>query len=161
MNVGPRAPRFIFYGGKGGVGKTTCAAARAVAEASAGQQVLVVSTDPAHSLGDALATRLRARPKRIRAKRYAFDAIELDAPRAFAAWIEANRVALGDVVEHGTWLDREDVDALLDLSIPGVDELVGLIEIDRWSRARAYDRVVVDTAPTGHTLRLLGAPAVV
>jgi arsenite-transporting ATPase len=128
--------------------------------------VLVVSTDPAHSLGDALATRLGARPTQIRAKRRAFHAIELDAPRALARWVDANRVALGDVLEHGTWLDRDDIDALLDLSIPGVDELVGLIEIDRLSgaprRAKApFDLVVVDTAPTGHTLRLLGAPELV
>ena len=144
--------------------------------------MLVVSTDPAHSLGDALVTRLGVRPTRIRAKRHTFDAIELDAPRALARWVDANRVALGDVLEHGTWLDRDDVDALLDLSIPGVDELVGLIEIDRLSGARRlrasgasaslaearpirkrapYDLIVVDTAPTGHTLRLLGAPELV
>jgi len=127
--------------------------------------VLVVSTDPAHSLGDALATRLGVRPTRIRAMRHAFDAVELDAPRALARWVDEHRAALGDVFEHGTWLDRDDVDALLDLSIPGVDELVGLIEIDRLATdARVkppYDLVVVDTAPTGHTLRLLGAPELV
>jgi len=127
--------------------------------------VLVVSTDPAHSLGDALATRLGVRPTRIRAMRHAFDAVELDAPRALARWVDEHRAALGDVFEHGTWLDRDDVDALLDLSIPGVDELVGLIEIDRLAtdtRVKPpYDLVVVDTAPTGHTLRLLGAPELV
>ena len=127
--------------------------------------MLVVSTDPAHSLGDALATRLGVRPTRIRAMRHAFDAVELDAPRALARWVDEHRAALGDVFEHGTWLDRDDVDALLDLSIPGVDELVGLIEIDRFvTDARVkppYDLVVVDTAPTGHTLRLLGAPELV
>jgi len=68
---------FAFYGGKGGVGKTTCAAARAISEAAAPRRsreaanagsVLVVSTDPAHSLGDALATRLSSSPRRIRAR---------------------------------------------------------------------------------------------
>ena len=97
--------------------------------------------------------------------RHAFDAVELDAPRALARWVDEHRAALGDVFEHGTWLDRDDVDALLDLSIPGVDELVGLIEIDRLAtdtRVKPpYDLVVVDTAPTGHTLRLLGAPELV
>ena len=57
--------------------------------------------------------------------------MELDAPRAFARWLKANRRPLGEILEHGTWLDREDVDALLDLSIPGVDELMGMLEIDR------------------------------
>ena len=164
---------FVFYGGKGGVGKTTCAAARAVAEASSGARVLVVSTDPAHSLGDALGVRLSSRPTAVRRT---LDAVELDASRAFARWLQEHRGPLREILEHGTWLDHEDVDALLDLSIPGVDELVGLIEIARLAApernpsslrgarpvpaktAIGYRLVVVDTAPTGHTLRLLAAP---
>ena len=67
----------------------------------------------------------------------------------------------GTSLEHGTWLDSGDVDALLDLSFPGVDELVGLMEIARLADAKPYDFVVVDTAPTGHTLRLLAAPETV
>jgi arsenite/tail-anchored protein-transporting ATPase len=146
-------PQFHFFGGKGGVGKTTCASAFALAELRRDPRtsVLVVSTDPAHSLRDALGRRLPAR----------LQAIELDAPRAFARWIEQNRSAAGDVLEHGTWLDRDDVDALLELPIPGVDELVGLIAIDRIVQRRRFDVVVVDTAPTGHTLRLLAAPETV
>jgi arsenite/tail-anchored protein-transporting ATPase len=172
--------------------------------------VLVVSTDPAHSLGDALGVKLSAQPRRIRP---GLDAVELDAPRAFARWLKEQRRPLREILEHGTWLDREDVDALLDLSIPGIDELVGLLEIarlagferkaripsavegpqaqdERASRARrhstllgatlrpskgrgtrssrsktvvgyGYDVIVVDTAPTGHTLRLLAAPEAV
>jgi arsenite-transporting ATPase len=158
---------FIFYGGKGGVGKTTCAAARAVASASRGARVLVVSTDPAHSLGDALGARLSSRVSKVRVGRHAIHAVELDAPRALARWIADHRAALGDVLEHGTWLDRHDVDALLDLPIPGVDELVGMVEIVRLAGAGAhpglprYDTVIIDTAPTGHTLRLLAAPRTV
>jgi arsenite-transporting ATPase len=154
---------------------------RAVAEAAAGRQVLIVSTDPAHSLGDAFATTLTATPKRLGAS---LDAMELDAPRAFARWLRDHRRPLGEIFEHGTWLDREDVDALLDLSIPGVDELMGILEIGRLaspdrkgrnahknpvdqnalpaSRApRSYGLIIVDTAPTGHTLRLLSAPETV
>ncbi|HYM23312.1 MAG TPA: ArsA family ATPase, partial [Vicinamibacterales bacterium] len=149
--------RFAFYGGKGGVGKTTCAAARALAEASEGG-VLIISTDPAHSLGDALGLRLRAEPRRVRR---GLDAAELDGTRAFARWLGEHRPALGDILEHGTWLDRADVDAMLDLSLPGIDELVGLIEIERLAAAGPHRLVVVDTAPTGHTLRLLSAPGTV
>ena len=160
--------KFIFYGGKGGVGKTTCASAFALsalrrdrsafALSSTRGRVLVVSTDPAHSLGDALDIKLSATPRQVRR---GLDAVELDAPRAFARWLQNHRRALGDILEHGTWLDSGDVDALLDLSFPGVDELVGLMEIARLASAKPYDLVVVDTAPTGHTLRLLAAPETV
>jgi arsenite/tail-anchored protein-transporting ATPase len=163
----PDTPQFTFFGGKGGVGKTTCAAARAVAAAGSGGRVLVVSTDPAHSLGDALGVRLSGSvsPVRIGARR--LWAVELDGPRAFRRWLVDHRRALGDIVEHGTWLDREDVDALLGLSIPGVDELIAMVEIVRLAGAASgtlknlYDLVIVDTAPTGHTLRLLAAPETV
>jgi arsenite/tail-anchored protein-transporting ATPase len=150
--------RFSFYGGKGGVGKTTCAAARAVTEAASGRRVLLISTDPAHSLGDALGVRLTPTPRRIRAR---LSAVELDASRAFRRWLLQHRRPLGDILEQGTWLDREDVEALLDLSIPGVDELVALLEITRLANPHATDCVVVDTAPTGHALRMLAAPETV
>jgi arsenite-transporting ATPase len=129
-----------------------------VAESAAGRRVLVVSTDPAHSLGDALAVRLSSVPRVIRPR---LQALELDAPRAFARWLAEHRRPLGDILEHGTWLDRDDVETLLDLSIPGIDELVGLLEITRLSRSASADLIVVDTAPTGHTLRLFAAPEAV
>jgi arsenite-transporting ATPase len=154
--------KLIFYGGKGGVGKTTCASAFALATASPNKKpsdrMLIVSTDPAHSLGDAFGLRLSSAPRRIRR---GLDAVELDARRAFARWLRENRRALGDILEHGTWLDATDVDTLLDLSFPGIDELVGLMEIERFARSGQYDVIVVDTAPTGHTLRLLAAPETV
>jgi arsenite/tail-anchored protein-transporting ATPase len=134
--------------------------------------VLAVSTDPAHSLGDVLAARLSSRPQRVRlagrvggAGRVGLSgtlhAAEIHAGRAFARWLRAHQQALGDIVEGGTWLDREDVDALLGLSIPGIDELVGLSEVIRLAESHEYNEVIVDTAPTGHTLRLLAAPETV
>jgi arsenite-transporting ATPase len=88
-------------------------------------------------------------------------ALEIDARRAFARWLDRHRRALGDILEHGTWLDRDDVDALLELPVPGLDELMGLREVARHAIAGTYDEVVVDTAPTGHTLRMLSSPAAV
>jgi arsenite/tail-anchored protein-transporting ATPase len=168
-------PRFRFFGGKGGVGKTTSAAARAIATVERGRRVLLVSTDPAHSLGDALARRLSARPAAIRARRGTLTAVELDADRALDRWMAARRRPLRTIAERGTYLDEDDVDRLLALSMPGVDELIGLLELHRLANAapremalRAAGRstaeaspemlVVVDTAPTGHTLRLLAMP---
>lgn len=161
-------PRFRFFGGKGGVGKTTIAAASALHAAEHGDRVLLVSTDPAHSLGDALGRRLSARPTRIPTRRGVLAAVELDADRALERWLAARRRPLRTIAARGTYLDEDDVDRLLALSLPGVDELIGLIELHRLAtesaRRAARDgrpiahRVAVDTAPTGHTLRLLAMP---
>jgi arsenite-transporting ATPase len=158
---GAGGPEYRFFGGKGGTGKTTCAAAAAIAAAEAGRRVLVVSTDPAHSLGDALALPLGPRPRPVRTRRGRLDAVELDADRALAAWLAPRKAALRAIAERGTYLDDEDVERLFRLSLPGVDELIGLVELARLARAGAYERVVVDTAPTGHTLRLLAMPETV
>ena len=146
------------------MGKTTCAAAYAVAAARRGRRVLAVSTDPAHSLGDALGVRLGPAVAAVSlGRRRSLQAVELDAPRAFRRWLAEHRRALGDIVEHGTWLDRADVDALLELSLPGIDELMGMLEIVRLAAPSrgGYEAVVVDTAPTGHALRLLSSPGAV
>ncbi|HMC33600.1 MAG TPA: TRC40/GET3/ArsA family transport-energizing ATPase [Myxococcales bacterium] len=146
---------FSFFAGKGGVGKTTCAAAEAVLFAARGRRVLAVSTDPAHSLGDALGERLSARPRRVHRGLFA---AELDADRALSRWFQKRERAFRVLASRGTYLDDEDVDQLLSQSLPGVDELIGLVELTRLAAAGEYDRVVVDTAPTGHTLRLLAMP---
>ena len=151
-------PRFSFFAGKGGVGKTTCAAAAALAAAERGHRVAVISTDPAHSLGDALARRLGAAPRRVPTRAGRLDAVELDADRALARWLAPRRPTLRTIAERGTYLDDEDLERLLRLSFPGVDELMALVELARLARQGAYDTVVVDTAPTGHTLRLLDMP---
>jgi arsenite-transporting ATPase len=153
--------RFHFFGGKGGVGKTTCAAAMAVAAAERGRRVLLVSTDPAHSLGDALDRRLSGRPARVATRAGRLGAVELDAERALARWLRARRGALHAIAVRGTYLDDDDIERLLRLSLPGVDELIGLLELTRMAAAGRYQEVVVDTAPTGHTLRLLAMPETV
>jgi arsenite-transporting ATPase len=141
--------------------------------AEAGARVLLVSTDPAHSLGHVFEQRFTALPRRVRvakprvagrsARRTAvpgtLDVVELDADRALDRWIGERRVALKQIVGRGTYLDDDDIDSLLRLAFPGVDELIGLLELTRLAEAGQYPEVVVDTAPTGHTLRLLGMPA--
>jgi len=120
--------------------------------------VLLVSTDPAHSLGDVLGVRIGPRVTRVGTPRGGLRAVELDADRALARWMAERRAVLRTVALRGTYLDAEDVDRFLQLSLPGVDELIGLVELHRLAGADAYDQVVVDTAPTGHTLRLLAMP---
>jgi arsenite-transporting ATPase len=85
-------------------------------------------------------------------------AVEIDAAAALERWLESRRDALARIVLRGTWLDEDDVSRLLRMSLPGIDELAALLEISRLASGGAYDLVVVDTAPTGHTLRMLHTP---
>lgn len=132
--------------------------------------MLLVSTDPAHSLRDVLgaapaattdagARRAPSRPSKVWRVAPRLHAVELDADAALARWIGERRGALRRIVGRGTYLDEDDIDALLRLAFPGVDELIGLLELRRLATSGPWDRVVVDTAPTGHTLRLLAMPA--
>jgi arsenite/tail-anchored protein-transporting ATPase len=149
--------RYRFVGGKGGVGKTTCAAAMAVDSARSGLSTLVISTDPAPSLGDALGQRLGPAPCAVRGIAR-LHAVEIDAAASLGRWLDARRATLEAIVLRGTWLDRGDVEELLRLSLPGIDEVAALFEIAELGARAAYDRVIVDTAPTGHLLRMLGMP---
>lgn len=156
----PRAaPTFHFVGGKGGVGKTTCSAALGIVASATGRRVLVASTDPAPSLGDAFDVRLSSRPRRIIAPGRQLFAVELDASASFRRWITSRQHLLESIALDGTWLDEEDVARLVRLSLPGIDELAALFEISVLARSSRFDHVVVDTAPTGHTLRMLALPA--
>ena len=168
-------PLTIFVGGKGGVGKTTVSSALAVNLASdfiKDLKVLVVSTDPAHSLGDALDEDLRkARGKPIPmtdpltgGRLYA---CEVDAGAALQdfrenlAAFDINRLADALGVSAGLLEDLglREFSGLLNNPPPGLDELVALSNVlDKDSVAGDFDVVIVDTAPTGHTLRLLALP---
>jgi arsenite-transporting ATPase len=114
--------------------------------------------DPAHSLGDALGVDLGPEPRRVFAGGGALLALELDADRALARWMGARKPAFRAIAERGTYLDDDDIERLMRLTLPGTDELIGLLELRRVARAGKYDLVVVDTAPTGHALRLLETP---
>ena len=139
------------------MGKTTCAAAFAVGAARAGQRTLLVSTDPAHSAGDALRRTLTAAPRRVPGAG-PLDALEIDAPKALARWLAPKRATFEAIAVRGTWLDEEDVGRLLRLSLPGIDEVAALMEIGRLGEGGRHDLLVVDTAPTGHALRMLATP---
>jgi arsenite-transporting ATPase len=151
-------PSFRLVGGKGGVGKTTCAAALATRDALAGRRTLLITTDPAPSLADALGTPLTSVPRRIRLARGRLDAAEIDAAAAMARWMRGRAATLRTIAVRGSWLDEDDVRALMELSLPGLDEIAALLELARFGRTGRYDSIVVDAAPTGHTLRLLALP---
>jgi hypothetical protein len=124
-------PSFRLVGGKGGVGKTTCAAALATRDALAGRRTLLITTDPAPSLADALGTPLTSVPRRIRLARGRLDAAEIDAAAAMARWMRGRAATLRTIAVRGSWLDEDDVRALMELSLPGLDEIAALLELAR------------------------------
>jgi len=156
--------RWLLFGGKGGVGKTTCAAAASVRLADT-RRVLLLSTDPAHSLGDVFGARVDDIPRPVPRGPRTLHVREIDAAGEFAAFRRRYedavdeafaRLARGVDVEHSAFRD------LIDLAPPGIDEVIAVAEVaSTLSDARAeYDLVVTDTAPTGHALRLLRTPGV-
>ena len=149
-----RAFRLLLFGGKGGVGKTSCASATALRLANNSPQAkfLLVSTDPAHSLADSLAGALP--PPNLQIS-------ELDAKKCLTEFKGKHGWKLAEIASRGTFLDDGDISELLDLSLPGLDELMALLEISRWAQADLFKCIVVDTAPSGHTLRLLAMPALI
>ncbi|MFB6092047.1 MAG: ArsA family ATPase [Haloquadratum sp.] len=196
------APDYVLYGGKGGVGKTTMAAATALASAAAGTATLVVSTDPAHSLSDTLGVDVPAEPTRIREEMPLYAAeIDPDAvvagpfggdldgagqgtgasgPDAGGGFDRDADVAddpfaegpdggvgadgpAGEAAEQSPFGDLGGMEEILGGamgpgSMPGADEAAAMQQLLEYLDDPRFDRVVVDTAPTGHTLKLLELP---
>ncbi|WP_073482077.1 ArsA family ATPase [Streptoalloteichus hindustanus] len=148
--------RVLLFTGKGGVGKTTLAAATAAHLARSGRKVLVVSTDPAHSLADVLGTPAGPEPSEVDSEAGGgLFVSHVDTRRLVDdAWRELRR-HLGTVLA-GAGVDELAAEELTVL--PGVEELLALAEVERLSRGGPWDTVVVDCAPTAETVRLLAVP---
>ena len=144
--------RIILYLGKGGVGKTTISAATAVRAAMDGKRTLVVSTDLAHSLADCLQTSLTSEPKELASHLWAQEVNALDEMRQ--GWGKVQQSMTKTLRKQGINAVLADEIAL----IPGMDEIVSLINIYRNARDGNFDTVIIDAAPTGETVRLLSMP---
>lgn len=151
--------KWIFCGGKGGVGKTTSSCSLATMLALTGRQVLLISTDPAHNLSDAFGQKFGQNPLPVndfeslapipnlpnRGTKGMLYCMEIDPQSTMSDMIE----------EEGTSMLKD-----LGMNIPGVDEAMGFAEVMKLVKGMSYDTVVFDTAPTGHTLRFLSFPTV-
>ncbi len=144
--------RVLLFTGKGGVGKTTTAAATAALAAARGRKTLVLSTDPAHSLADALGVPLRGEPTEVDTGLYA---MQVDTQAAFeASWRDVQGYLRSVLARAGVApLQAAELTVL-----PGAEEVLALLELRAQVASGRWDLVVVDCAPTGETLRLLALP---
>ena len=151
--------RILFFGGKGGVGKTTCAAAVALAASREGKRVLLVSTDPAHSTSDIFEKPFGADEREICR---GLNGLEIDAGVEARRYIDNAKAGIARMFSPAVAREAERQIELAS-AMPGVEEValfdrIGDLIVDRFD---AYDLLVFDTAPTGHTLRLLRMPELV
>ena len=163
---------FILYGGKGGVGKTTMAAATALRLANEGHDTLVVSTDPAHSISDSYGSDVGTEPDQIRDHLWAVEVEAQEAMEEYRGKVEEIPQQEGQG-EGPLGLDLEGLGGIGEelgedmgeifsdaLGAPGADEAAAIFKFIEYMESDEYDYVVFDTAPTGHTLKLLRLPEV-
>ena len=152
-----RRTRIILHTGKGGVGKTTMSTATAIAAARAGHRTLLLSTDPAHSIGDVLDVEVGPGAHAVDGVDGLF-AAQVDTRGRFEeAWSDVRGYLVGVLAARGVAeLQAEELTVL-----PGADEIIALLEVHRQAVGGEYDVIVVDCAPSGESLRLLALPETV
>jgi len=138
----------LLFGGKGGVGKTTISAAAAL-HYSRSRKTILFTTDPAGNLADLFENRQPATGN--------LSIEALNAEDLYSKYLDENLPSFLELGDRGTYLDKEELRRFFELSLPGVDELMAWMRIGEIAEQNPDAIVIVDTAPTGHTLRMLGA----
>lgn len=152
--------QFIMFGGKGGVGKTSMAAASSLrfskeyAKRRVNEKILIFTTDPAPSLADSFGQPIGSEPTAIHGAKNLF-AMEVNAKKVLEEFKKEYGDDIMDILQQGTYLADEEAEEVFSLDIPGLDEVMGLKKITDFMESQEYGLYIVDTAPTGHTLRLL------
>ena len=156
----PKKTNLTFFLGKGGVGKTTVSAAYALhASSKRGRNIVLISTDPAHSLADVLDTSLKSGMQKLRgAGPGTLHVWQVDAGTRFQEFLDQYRDAITQLVEQGTFLSKKEIESFLETTLPGLAEVSALLTISDLLESGKFDEIVVDTAPIGHTLQLFRIP---
>ena len=149
--------KLILFGGKGGVGKTTCSASAGLHFAKKDFKTLIICTDPAHSLADSLEQTVGDGIKQVTGVNN-LSALEVNSEKALQIFKLEYEDEIKNIMETSTQLDKDDVESMFQLQIPGLDELMGFKTIIDLIEEGQYEKYIVDTAPTGHALRLLNSP---
>jgi arsenite-transporting ATPase len=149
--------KFMLFGGKGGVGKTSCSAAASIWAAEHGRKTLIISTDPAHSLSDSFDLQIGSEIKKIKGVKNLYG-LEIDPNKSFEDY--RKNLEQGDISEFQTQSLLEGMGGLTGMTPPGADEALAFAKVLEYIENPDYDLVIFDTAPTGHTLRLLSLPDV-
>ena len=147
-------PRVLLFTGKGGVGKTTIAAASGIEAARRGHRTLIMSSDPAHSLADALDTELEPEPVEVAENLWAQ---EIDLYYSIKKYWGTLRNYILQVFE---WQDVDEILAEEFAALPGMEEAAAFLWVEQFYEAGDYDLLIIDSAPTGETLNLLSLPQV-
>lgn len=150
--------KLIIFGGKGGCGKTTSAAATALylSKSLPQQKILVMSIDPAHSLADSFDIPANSNlPVPVKNNLWS---LEINAAELLEDYKARYGSIMKEIAGRATYFDKQDIDDFFHLSLPGLDEIMAIIHIADLLKSGAYDLVILDTAPTAHTRVLLSLP---
>ncbi len=150
-----RNTQYLLYSGKGGVGKTSLAAADALHLSRKGKKVLLISTDPAHSLSDSFEMKIGGEVKKISKNLFA---VEIDPKKAMEDYKKRFLPQI-EKIGHLKGLGLGDTFDMIGMT-PGIDEVAAMDKFMQYMQSQDYDVIIFDTAPTGHTLRFLSLPDV-
>jgi arsenite-transporting ATPase len=153
MGLSKKETQFYLFAGKGGVGKTSIAAATALHHAGKGRKTLIISTDPAHSLADSFETKIGGDIVKINKNLFA---VEIDPKKAMAEYKEKITPKM-DKIDFLKGLELGDAFDFAG-NTPGIDELAAFDKFMQYMQSKEYDIIVFDTAPFGHTIRFLSLP---
>ena len=152
---GEKNTQYIFFSGKGGVGKTSCASASAIYFSNLAKKTLIISIDPAHSLGDSFRQKIGGEIKQLGKNLYG---VEIDPAKAVGEYKEKFSLQ----IEKMDYLKGFGLEETFDIAgmTPGIDEIAAFDKFLKYMQSSEYDVIIFDTAPTGHALRFLSLPDV-